>query len=173
MRWEETSNQVCSVARATSIFGDRWTLIILRQLFLGMRKFSDIQQALGITKHRLADRLGRLTDENIVFKYLYDERYKRYEYRLTEKGVDLYAVILTIGQWGDKWASDNDGPPVEYVHTECKQVAKPKLVCGCCGDDLTPHNLKVRMGPGLKKKHARDELSDQDIKLYSIIASDI
>lgn len=171
MRWDETGNQICSVAKATSIFGDRWTLLVLRQLFLGMRKFSDIQQSLGITKHRLADRFNRLVEENIVYKHLYDEKYKRYEYRLTEKGADLYAVLITIGQWGDKWASDCDGPPIEYVHKACGQPAKPALCCSCCGDKLTPQNLSVRMGPGIEKKLEREELSEMDMKLYEQVTS--
>lgn len=167
MRWEDSSNQTCSVARATSIFGDRWTLLVLRLLFIRVNKFSDIQQTLGITKHRLTDRLTRLIEEGIVFKHLYDEKYKRYEYQLTEKGADLYAVMIVIGQWGDKWLSDGDGSPVEYVHKDCGNNANPALTCSCCGDKLTPTNLSVRMGPGLKSKLEKGQISELDKKLYA------
>lgn len=167
MRWEDTCNQTCSVARATSIFGDRWTLLVLRLLFLRVQKFSDIQQALGITKHRLTDRLHRLIEEGIVYKHLYDEKYNRYEYRLTEKGTDLYAVMIVIGQWGDKWLTDGDGPPVEYVHKGCGQSANPALTCSCCGEKLTADNLSLRLGSGLKSKLDKDQVNDTDKKLYA------
>lgn len=167
MRWEDSCNQTCSVARATSIFGDRWTLLVLRLLFLRVNKFSDIQQTLGITKHRLTDRLNRLVEEGIVFKHLYDEKYKRYEYRLTEKGTDLYAVMIVIGQWGDKWLSDGDGPPVEYVHKDCGHNAEPVLTCSCCSEKLTPTNLTVRLGCGLKNKLEKGEINELDKKLYA------
>lgn len=167
MKWDETSAQICSVARATSIFGDRWTLLILRQLFMRLTKFSDIQKALGITKHRLTDRLNRLIEEEIVFKHLYDESYKRYEYRLTEKGKDLYAVFIVIGQWGDKWMGDADGPPVEYVHKASGKQVDPILSCARSGEPLTPHNVKMQLGPGVKKKLERNEIDEQQMKLYA------
>lgn len=167
MRWEDTCNQTCSVARATSIFGDRWTLLVLRLLFLKVTKFSDIQQTLGITKHRLTDRLNRLIEEEIVYKHLYDETYKRYEYRLTEKGIDLYAVMIVIGQWGDKWLSDGDGVPVEYVHKNCGQNANPALTCSCCGEKLTASSLTLQMGSGLQKKLENEEINKFDEKLYA------
>ena len=166
MRWDDISAQTCSIAKATSIFGDRWTLLIVRQLFLQIRRFSDIQQSLGITKHRLTDRLNRLIEEDIVFKHLYDERYNRYEYRLTEKGLDLYPIMITIAQWGDKWACDHDGVPMEYVHTECGEVANPRLCCSCCGKPLRVDNLRLQAGPGIVKKSGRDALSDMDEMLY-------
>ena len=167
MKWDEISTQCCSVAKATSIFGDKWTLMILRQMFMGMRKFSEIQQSLEITKHRLTDRLNRLIEQGIIFKHLYDDKYNRFEYRLTEKGVDLYAVFITIGQWGDKWEADGDGPPVQYVHKECGQVADPVLSCSCCGGKLTPKNIAVQIGPGVTNKLEREEITENELKLYS------
>lgn len=166
MKWDETSEQLCSVARATSIFGDRWTMLIIRQFFMGMSKFSDIQKTLGITKHRLSDRLTRLTEESIISKRLYDEKYNRYEYQLTEKGLDLLPVFITIGQWGDKWAADSDGAPMEYVHKDCGRPAKPALCCTACGDSLNISNISVRMGPGLQKKLEDGTLNDMDRRLY-------
>jgi DNA-binding HxlR family transcriptional regulator len=166
MRWDETCTQTCSIAKSTAIFGDRWTLLILRQIFMKSRKFSDIQQALAITKHRLTDRLNRLIEDKIIFKHLYDEAYKRYEYRLTSKGIDLYQIFITIGQWGDKWESDSDGPPIEFVHKDCGHVANPTLCCSCCGEKLTATNISVRIGPGLEKKLARNKLNEMDKKLY-------
>jgi hypothetical protein len=83
------------------------------------------------------------------------------------KGIDLYQIFITIGQWGDKWESDSDGPPIEYVHKDCGHVANPTLCCSCCGGKLTATNISVNLGPGLEKKLARDELSDLDKKLYS------
>ena len=167
MRWQDSMNRTCSVARATSIFGDKWTLLILRLLFVKVNRFSDIQQSLEITKHRLTDRLKRLVEEGIIYKQLYDEKYKRYEYLLTEKGTDLYAVIITIGQWGDRWLLDGEGSAVEYIHTGCGQKADPALTCSSCGEKLTPQNICVDMGPGLKKKLENGEISEFDRKLYA------
>jgi DNA-binding HxlR family transcriptional regulator len=166
MRWDETSTQTCSIAKSTSIFGDRWTLLILRQILMRIGKFSDIQQALGITKHRLTDRLNRLIEDKVIYKHLYDKTYNRYEYRLTEKGTDLYQIFIAIGQWGDKWESDSDGPPIEYIHNDCGHVANPALCCTCCGEKLTASNISLGIGPGLEKKLERNELSDLDKKLY-------
>ncbi|MBU2876885.1 MULTISPECIES: winged helix-turn-helix transcriptional regulator [Aliiglaciecola] len=171
MRWDDINTQTCSIAKASSVFGDRWTLLIVRQLFLGLRRFSDIQKSLGITKHRLSDRLSRLIEEDLVYKHLYDENYNRFEYRLTEKGLDLYPVLITLSQWGDKWMCDADGVPVEYVHTECGQVANPKLSCSCCGKPLNLGNLTLRVGPGVTAKCARGDINDKDKMLYGRMMS--
>ena len=90
MRWEDVDSQICSMARALAIFGDRWTLLIIRDAFRRVKRFSHFQKSLGITKHRLADRLNRLVEAGIMIKVPYDESGKRFEYRLTEKGIDLY-----------------------------------------------------------------------------------
>lgn len=167
MRWKEVSQQTCSISRSLAIFGDTWTLLVIRQIFLRIRRFSDIQASLGITKHRLSDRLNRLIEEDIIYKELYDAKANRYEYRLTERGLDIYPILMSITQWGNKWASDDDGDPVTYVHKSCGHVMNPVMICGHCGDKLDPTQVVVNVGPGISRKAARGELSEIDEKMYS------
>ena len=90
MKWDDIDQQVCSVARALSVLGERWTLLIIRDAFRGTRRFDDFQRSLGVTRHRLSERLGKLVDEGVLTRVAYMERPTRYEYRLTRKGLALY-----------------------------------------------------------------------------------
>ncbi|TNC81043.1 MAG: transcriptional regulator [Oleiphilus sp.] len=163
MRWEEIDGQVCSIARALAIFGDRWTLLIIRDAFRRVRRFSDFQKSLGITRHRLSDRLSRLVEYGILEKRLYDAKRARYEYRLTEKGLDLYPVLMSVVNWGDKWACDGDGSPVVFRHLACGQPTHPKMVCDVCDEPIDAREIRPEVGPGVLKKIAR---GDDEIKGY-------
>src|SRR5215468_6701997 len=99
MRWADVGDLSCSVARTLSVVGDRWTLLVLRDAFLGIRRFESFQ-AVGLSRHRLADRLRRLVGAGVLERVRYQERSPRYEYRLTEKGRDLYPVIVSLLHWG-------------------------------------------------------------------------
>lgn len=132
-----------------------------------MRKFSEIQSSLGITKHRLSDRLNRLVDEQVLYKEAYDKAGKRFEYKLTQKGLDLYPIIVAVAQWGDTWLADDDGKPIEYIHKSCGHKANPKLCCTHCNVEITALNTSASPGPGIIKKMARGEFSDADVQLYS------
>ena len=167
MKWDEINTQTCSIARSMSIFGDRWTLMIIRQLFMRIRRFSLIQKSLGISKHRLSDRLNRLLEDEIIYKEIYDEARNRFEYKLTEKGLDLYPLFVSITKWGDKWESDEDGPPIEYVHKDCGHAANAKLCCSECGDEIHAKNTGIRPASGILKKIERGEFSEADVKFYS------
>src|ERR1700741_4381584 len=101
MRWNKLENEACSVARTVSVIGDRWTLLVLRDCFLRVRRFEEFQASLGITRHVLADRLGKLVKAGVLRKEPYQKRPRRYEYRLTDKGRDLYPVMMAIVHWGD------------------------------------------------------------------------
>lgn len=163
MRWEDVDNQICSIARALAIFGDRWTLLIVRDAFRRVRRFSDFEKSLGITKHRLSDRLNRLVEAGIMKKSLYDEKRERYEYRLTQKGLDLYPILMTVVQWGDRWVADEDGAPVVFRHLSCDHVLEPKLVCSHCDQEVKATEVRPEVGPGVLRKMERGELeSDQE-----------
>ena len=108
MKWDDIDQQVCSVARALSVLGERWTLLIIRDAFRGTRRFDDFQRSLGVTRHRLSERLGKLVDEGVLTRVAYMERPTRHEYRLTRKGLALYPVLMTLSQWGDDWMDDGD-----------------------------------------------------------------
>ncbi len=167
MRWEEVNNQTCSIARSITFFGDRWTLLILREIFLKVRRFSDLQKSLEISRHRLSDRLSRLVEVDILYKEIYDEKRNRFEYKLTEKGLDLYPIILSIVKWGDKWETDKDGAPMEYIHKDCGKSISPVLSCSECGEELHARNTMAQIGPGITKKIARGEDINIDLSKYS------
>lgn len=162
MRWEEIDSQVCSIARTLAIFGDRWTLLIIRDAFRRVRRFSEFQKSLGIPRHRLSDRLNRLVDAGVLKKMLYDEKRDRYEYRLTPKGLDLFPVLMTFVQWGDKWATDEDGPPLVFRHLNCGEISTPKYVCDHCDEEINAKTFHPEVGPGIAKKLARGEMSTDD-----------
>jgi DNA-binding HxlR family transcriptional regulator len=154
MRWNEISKMTCSVARSLSAVGDRWTMLILRDAFLGIRRFEDFQNDLGMTRHRLAERLRKLVAEGIMTRVEYEEHPRRFEYRLTEKGVDLYPVIVSLLKWGDRWMAGADGAPIELVHRKCGEHILPALTCPHCKEELNAREMTARPGPALLTKKA-------------------
>lgn len=149
MKWQNVGEMPCSVARSLAILGDRWTLLVLRNAFLGVRRFDDFQAQLGVTRHLLAERLNRLVEAGVMKKVAYQERPPRYEYRLTEKGRDLYPVLLALTTWGDKWLDEGRGAPLLYQHKGCGHVFRPTMVCSECGEPVTAHDVRPMAGPGL------------------------
>lgn len=147
MRWDEISGMPCSVARALSVIGDRWTLLVLRDAFLRTRRFEDFQRQLGVTRHLLAGRLRKLVAAGILEKVRYQEKPARYEYRLSEKGRDLYPVIVALLRWGDRWMAGAGGPPLTLVHKPCGHRMHPTLVCPDCKQPLAPHEVMVELRP--------------------------
>lgn len=143
MRWDELHREPCSLARTLAIIGDRWTLLIIRDCFLGVRRFEGFEASLQITRHVLSDRLRKLVEAGVLARVPYQERPKREEYRLTEMGLDLYPVVLTMLQWGDKHLADEDGPPIQRVHKTCGQVTTGELVCSACGDPLEARQIRI------------------------------
>jgi len=149
MRWTDIKHEPCSIARTLSVIGDRWTLLIIRNAFLGVRRFDDFQAQLGVTRHLLTDRLNLLVDEEILHKIPYQEKPTRYEYKLTRKGRELYPVLMTLVQWGDKWMAGENGPPIEYFDRESGAKIEPILVDQQSGKPITPYDTEVRMGAGI------------------------
>ena len=137
-------NQVCSIARALEAIGDRWTMLVIRDAFVGVRRFDEFQQRLGIARNVLTDRLTRLVDEGILEKSEYQERPKRFEYRLTAKGVDLFPVMVSLMKWGDRHAPDENGPPMAVVHRDCGGEVDERLLCTRCGEPVTALNAEAR-----------------------------
>lgn len=142
----------CSVARTLDIIGEWWTLLVLRDVFYGVRRFEALRSHLGISRKVLTSRLQRLTDEEILKKVPYQQQPIRFEYQLTKKGQDLLPVLLTIMNWGDRWLSEADKVPVIFVHKDCGKETTPKLVCSHCDGELTPHNMRPIPGPGAPPK---------------------
>ena len=138
----------CSVAGALEILGEWWTFLVLRDAFLGVRRFEDFQRRLGIARNVLTTRLQTLVTHGILERRRYQERPERYEYRLTDKGLDLYPVLASLLQWGDRWTSQEGGPPVVLVHRGCGHQTAPHLACGHCGEAVGPKDMLPVTGPG-------------------------
>lgn len=131
--------------------GQRWTPLILRDLFAGMTRFEDIRCDLGIASNVLAERLADLERHGVVERRQYQSMPTRHEYVLTDKGSDLYPVIATLLAWGDKWLAGADGPPALIVHSDCGNVTVAKTVCAGCGGDLNAANTIAANGPGARR----------------------
>ena len=140
----------CSIARAVDVIGQRWTPLIVRDLFAGMTKFEDIRRDLGIASNILAARLEELERNGVVERRQYQSAPARHEYVLTDKGRDLYPVIATLLAFGDKWLSTADGPPILTMHADCGHVTTAKTVCAECGGELNAGNAIHAPGPGAK-----------------------
>lgn len=140
-------SQNCSIARSLEIVGDRWTLLVIRSAFEGVRRFDDFQEALGVARNVLTDRLARLCEEGIMRRHRYQERPDRFEYRLTRKGVGLWPAMMSLLLWGDTHYAEN-GPPVFVQHTGCGGRLTTALTCDACGRSLGPTDIEPVPGPG-------------------------
>jgi DNA-binding HxlR family transcriptional regulator len=144
MRRTSFAGMQCSVARTLEVVGEWWTILILRSAFSGVRRFDDFQRSLGIARNVLADRLQTLVDNGILERRRYQERPERYEYRLTERGRDLYSVVISLLRWGDRWAMDDQpGPPVILTHS-CGHDITPEFSCPSCGEAIAPRAMRWR-----------------------------
>lgn len=141
------TERACSVARTLGIVGEQWSLLILRDAFLGVRRFEDFQSHLKIARNILSDRLGKLVEHGILSRRQYSERPARHEYRLTSKGIDLFPVLFALQKWGDTWAMGDDPPLRTVTHDECGHVTHPVPACKHCGGVLTPFNVTARPLP--------------------------
>lgn len=148
MTYGEIGQEPCGIARPVGLLGDRWTLIVLRQAFRGVRRFEELQSSMGLSRSLLSERLGRLVDAGILERVAYrDARRTRHEYVLTEKGRDLFPVLMALREWGDKYMSP-DGPFFVYRHRECGGAAALRQVCDRCGATVSLTDLEVETGPG-------------------------
>jgi DNA-binding HxlR family transcriptional regulator len=146
-------NQVCSIAGTLELIGERWTILILRDVFLGIRRFDDLQRELGIARNVLRDRLNLLVEEGILEKRLYQERPERFDYRLTEKGIDLWPVMHSIMSWGDKHRVAGAGPPTIIEHRDCGGRIDENRVCASCGEIVGARQVVATPGPGASQDH--------------------
>ena len=137
----------CSLARTLNLIGEWWTPLILRDIFLGIRRFEPLLNHLGISRNILADRLQTLVENHIVERRPYQQNPERFEYVLTERGVDLFPIIAAVMSYGDKWLSPG-GVPTELVHQDCGKVAKATVVCSKCAGELNLKNVRARRGAG-------------------------
>jgi DNA-binding HxlR family transcriptional regulator len=150
MKWEDLATEPCSVARTVAVIGDRWTLLILRDCFLGVRRFEAFQERLGISRTIIAERLKLLVDEGVLAKVAYQERPVRHEYRLTEKGLALHPVIMAVVNWGDRFYAGEAGAPLLHRHKACGHDFHPVMTCSECGEAVGPRDVEPHAGPGAR-----------------------
>ena len=137
----------CSVAQCLEVVGEWWSLLVVRDAFLGVTRFDAFQRRLGVSRNVLAARLDRLVEAGVLERMPYSVHPPRSEYRLTEKGRDLWPVIQAMRQWGDAHAAPH-GPPLELVHTACGTSSDLELTCSACGERVGPRDVRAIPGPG-------------------------
>jgi len=137
----------CSVAQCLEVVGEWWSMLILRDCFLGVTRFDDFQRRLEISRNILQQRLARLVDAGVLVRVAYTDHPPRYDYRLTEKGRDLWPVINAMRQWGDRYLAPS-GPPVRLTHKGCGALTQTLTVCAACGEPVGPRDFTPVAGPG-------------------------
>lgn len=153
MLGNDYKSQACSIAGALEVVGERWSLLIVRDVFLGLRRFDQIQANLGIARNVLQARLERLIEQGVLERSPYQERPSRYEYKLTEKGIDLWPIVVSLMQWGDRHTPPAGGPAVVLEHRGCGGAVDEHRVCEKCGKPLDAREARALPGPGASPKH--------------------
>ena len=155
MRWDSLAKENCSLARTLAVIGDRWTLLILRDAFLRVRRFEDFEVSLKIARQVLSERLASLVEHGILARVAYQERPARYEYRLTEKGLELYPALISLVHWGDKHYATKDGPPVLHKHLKCGHDFRSVMTCSECAEPLTARDVAARASTPASRNRSR------------------
>jgi len=137
----------CSIARTLNVIGEPWSPLILRDVWVGMNRFEQLQADLGISRKVLTERLNHLVEHGVLERRPYDNR-PRHEYHLTEKGTELVDVLMVMVRWGDIWLAGEAGPPVLYRHQACGEVSSVDLRCSGCGEPMHAGDVDVLPGPG-------------------------
>src|ERR1700751_1276993 len=138
----------CSLARGLDLIGEWWSPLIVRDLYLGVVRFDDMVEDLGISRNLLTRRLNALCKSGIVERHAYQRRPLRHEYVLTEAGRDLVPAILALTAWGDRWARPKEGSPILFIHTSCGHAFRPQVTCAACGEEIRADTVTALPGPG-------------------------
>jgi len=146
----------CTIARAVEVFGDRWSFVVMREVFNGVRRFDDMQVRTSIPRQVLSDRLAKLVDSGLLRREPYREpgQRARDEYRLTQKGMDLYPVLVALLDWGNHYVAGPEGAPLEFAHRDCGAEVHATLTCEAGHDVTEVRNVIPRIGPGARKRSA-------------------
>lgn len=143
MALAKIADEQCTISRPAALLGERWTLLLLRQVFLGTRRFEDFQSAMDISRSVLTERLAMLVDHGVLRRVAYKDARTRFEYRLTEKGLDLWPVLMALRAWGDKWMAPEGGPSFDIHHHDCGGELDVKVDCAACGTHLGARDVRV------------------------------
>jgi DNA-binding HxlR family transcriptional regulator len=146
----------CSIAATLALVGEKWSLLVLREAFNGVRRFDDLHDRIGAPRQVLSARLARLVDEGVLRRVPYREpgQRQRYEYRLTDKGLDLYPILVALMTWGDRWAGDPAGPAITLHHRDCGAAVRLALRCDDGHELGGPREVRARPGAGARPRSA-------------------
>jgi DNA-binding HxlR family transcriptional regulator len=150
----------CSIARTLAVAGESWSPLIVRNVWVGINRFDEIQRSLGISRKVLSERLARLVDQGVLERRPYSTRPPRDEYVLTTKGFELCDVLMAIAAWGDRWTAGDAGRPALLRHRTCGHITTAELHCSVCGGHLHAADVDVEPGPGALREPS-DELARQ------------
>ena len=147
----DTAN--CAIGAAVAVIGEKWTFLVLREAFNGVRRFDDMQRRTQAPRQILSDRLARLVREGMLRRVPYQERGQRsrHEYRLTEKGLDLYPVLIALMEWGDRYETGGEGPQVLLTHRDCGAPVGLQLTCADGHQLESARDVTPLPGPGARK----------------------
>src|SRR5580700_190527 len=148
MQRTQFGEMACSIARTVDVIGEPWSPLIVRNIYIGITRFDQLQQSLSISRKVLAERLRWLTETGVLERREYSARPARYEYVLTAKGLELFDVLMVMVRWGDKWLAGEAGPPVLYRHHACGQISHVDLHCSVCDQPMHASDIDVLPGPG-------------------------
>jgi DNA-binding HxlR family transcriptional regulator len=148
------SIETCTIGRAMEILGEKWTVVVLREVFNGVRRFDDMRVRTGIPRQVLTNRLNALVGHGVLHRAPYQEPGSRvrHEYRLTPKGFDLYPVLIAVAEWGDRYLADAEGPPLTFVHRDCGAEVHVELNCADGHEIGEYRDVLPRPGPGAKRR---------------------
>lgn len=147
MQRTDFSKMACSIARTLDVIGEPWSPLILRDVWVGMNRFEQLQADLGISRKVLTERLNHLVDHRVLERRPYDNR-PRHEYVLTQRGTELVDLLMVMAGWGDRWLAGEAGPPVLYRHHTCGEISAVGLCCAGCGKPMHAGDVDVLAGPG-------------------------
>ena len=148
MQRTDFGEMACSIARTLDVIGEPWSPLVLRNIYIGITRFDQLQQSLGISRKVLTERLKWLTSKGVLERRQYSARPPRQEYILTAKGLELFEVLMVMVAWGDRWLAGEAGPPVLYRHHACGKTGHAELTCSECGAQMRATDIDVLPGPG-------------------------
>ena len=158
MQRTDFSEMTCSIARSLAVAGEPWSPLVLRDVWVGINRFDDIQRDLGISRKVLSERLASLIEHGVLQRVPYQDKPARYDYYTTEKGADLGFVLLAMQTWGNRWVFAEDGPPLLLRHEPCGATIEAVTACSNCGERLAVGDLTPLRGPSFDE--GETEVSD-------------
>lgn len=150
MQRTDFGQMACSIARTLHVAGEPWSPLIVRDVYLGIRRFDELQRDLGISRKVLSERLRWLVEQEVLERRTYSDRPPRHEYALTAKGDELMQVLFAMAAWGDRWTTGEAGPPALFRHRTCGELTHAEVRCARCGEPLRAEDVDVEPGPGMR-----------------------